>query len=113
MLSMILFMTTVQKTNAQEKMEKWPGVTVKVLTDNDKVIITEVTFAPGAVATWHSHQEYTVYALTDIKMKVEVEGKETVVADIKAGQAMWSPAVTHQTTNVGKKPFTAIVTEKK
>lgn len=110
---MIAFMTTVQTTNAQEKMEKWPGVTVKILTDNDKVTITEVTFAPGAIAVWHSHQEYSVYALTDVKMKVEVEGKETVVVDMKAGQAAWSPAITHQTTNVGKKPFTAIVTEKK
>lgn len=113
MLSMIVFMMTAQLVNAQEKMEKWPGVTVKILTDNDKVTISEVTFAPGAVATWHSHQEYTVYALTDVKMKVEVEGKDTVVVDMKAGQAAWSPAVTHQTTNVGKKPFTAIVTEKK
>lgn len=113
LLSVIAFLTTVQLTNAQEKIEKWPGVTVKILTDNDKVTISEVTFAPGAVATWHSHPQYTVYALTDIKMKVEIEGKEAVVADVKAGQAMWSPAVTHQTTNVGKKSFTAIVTEMK
>ena len=109
----IVFMLTAPLANAQEKMEKWPGVTVKILTDNDKVTITEVTFAPGAIAVWHSHQEYSVYALTDVKMKVEVEGKETVVVDMKAGQAAWSPAITHQTTNVGKKPFTAIVTEKK
>lgn len=113
LLSVIMFITTAQIAGAQEKNEKWPGVTVKILTDNDKVTISEVTFAPGAVAVWHSHPEYSVYALTDIKMKVEVEGKETVIAEMKAGQAMWSPAVTHQTTNVGKKPFTAIVTETK
>ncbi len=40
-----------------------------------------------------------------------MEGKEAVVVELKAGQAMYSPAVTHQTTNVGKKPFTVIVTE--
>lgn len=113
LLSMIMFIATALIVNAQEKIEKWPGVTVKILTDNDKVTISEVTFAPGAVAVWHSHQEYTVYALTHVKMKVEIEGKETVVMEMKAGQAAWSPAVTHQTTNVGKKPFTAIVTETK
>ena len=111
MLSVIVFMATVQKVNAQDKIEKWPGITSKVLTDNNKVNVSEVTFAPGAVATWHSHPQYTVYAVTDVKMKVEMKEKETIVVDVKAGQAMWSPAVTHQTTNVGKKSFTVIVTE--
>ena len=86
-------------------------MTTKVLTENDYVIVSEVTFAPGAVADWHSHPQYTVYALTDIKMQVEIKGKETTTAELKAGQAMWSPAVTHKTTNIGKTPFTAIVSE--
>lgn len=116
MLSIIAFVASValQTANAQakmEKMEKWPGVTAKVLTENEHVKVSEVTFAPGAVADWHSHPQYTVYALTDVKMKTEIQGKETTTAEMKAGQSMWSPAVTHRTTNIGKKPFTAIVTE--
>lgn len=111
MLSVMMFMATLQKANAQEKVEKWPGVTIQVLTDNDNVNISEVTFDPGAVAEWHSHPQYAVYAVTNVKMKVEMKDKEAVVVDLKAGQAMYSPAVTHQTTNVGKKPFTVIVTE--
>ncbi|WP_136666971.1 hypothetical protein [Flavobacterium sp. H122] len=101
----------IQFTNAQEKMEPWPGVTKKVLTDNDKVTVSEVTFAPGAVADWHSHPNYSVYAVTDVKMKVEMKDKEPTVVEFKAGQVGWSEAVTHRTTNVGKKPFKAIVTE--
>lgn len=111
MLSVIVFMATGQKANAQDKMEKWPGVTIKVLTDNDKVNVSKVTFAPGAIAVWHSHPQYTVYAVTDVKMKVEMKDKKAVIVELKAGHAMWSPAVTHQTSNVGKKPFTVIVTE--
>ncbi len=111
MLSVIVFMATAQKGNAQDKVEKWPGITMKVLTDNESVNVSEVTFAPGSVAVWHSHPQYTAYAITDVKMKVEMEGKEPAVVDVKAGQAMYSPAVTHQTTNVGKKSFTVIVTE--
>lgn len=111
LLSIILFIATVQKANAQDKVEKWPGVTIKVLTDNANVNVSEVTFAPGSIATWHSHPQYTVYAVTDIKMKVEKKGEEAVIVDLKSGQAMYSPAVTHQTSNVGKKAFTAIVTE--
>lgn len=112
-LSLVILMTVlnVQFVNAQDKMEPWPGVTRKVLSENDKVTVSEVTFAPGAVADWHSHPNHSVYAKTDVKMKVEVKDKEPTVVEFKAGQAVWADAVTHKTTNVGKKPFTAIVTE--
>ncbi len=101
----------LQFANAQDKTEQWPGVTVKVLSDNEKVNISEVTLQPGAVADWHSHPQYTTYAVTDAKMRVEIEGKETVFAEMKAGQASWSPAVKHKVTNTGNSAFTVIVTE--
>ena len=44
-------------------------------------------------------------------MKEEIKGKAATTAEMKAGQAMWSEAVTHTVTNVGKMPFTIIVTE--
>jgi quercetin dioxygenase-like cupin family protein len=115
MLSVItlIVLMDVQTVNAQETKTPWPGVTKKVLLDNEHVNVAEVTFAPGAVADWHSHPQYTAYAITDVKMKVEVKDKEPATVDLKAGQDIWSPAVTHKTTNVGKKPFTVIVTEVK
>jgi beta-alanine degradation protein BauB len=103
----------VQTASAQDKTEPWPGVTKKVLVDNEHVNVAEVTFAPGAVADWHSHPQYTGYCVTDVKMKIEIKGKEATVAELKAGQAMYSPAVTHRTSNVGTKPFTVIVAEVK
>ena len=102
---------SVKTTYAQDQKPTWPGVTIKVLLDNENVNVSEVTFNAGAVADWHSHPQYTVYAVTDVKMKVEIKDKEPNVVEIKAGQAIWSPAVTHQTTNVGKNPFTVIVSE--
>jgi quercetin dioxygenase-like cupin family protein len=113
MLSVIAFTTlmTVESGYAQETKTPWPGVTKKVLLDNEHVNVAEVTFAPGAVADFHSHPQYTVYAVTDVNLKVEFKDKEPVFADVKAGQSMYSPAVTHQTSNVGKKTFTVIVTE--
>lgn len=113
MLSVITLMTliTVQSVHAQDKKEPWPGVTAKVLTENEHVKLSEITFAPGAVADWHSHPPHTVYAVTDIKMKSEEKGKEPATIEMKAGQAIWLPAQTHKATNLDKKPFTAIVTE--
>lgn len=115
-LAMLLVMLlavfgSVQSVSAQSKSVPWPGVTKKILFENDKVSIAEVTFAPGAVADWHSHPQYSVYAVTPVKMKVEVAGQADVIMEMKAGDAGYSPAVTHKTTNIGKKPFTAIVSE--
>lgn len=104
-------MLSLQIARAQDKTPNWPGVTIHQLVDNEKVNVSEITFAPGATADWHSHPQHTVYALTDIKMQVELKGKETTIAELKAGQAIWSPAVSHKTTNVGKVPFTMIVCE--
>ena len=103
----------VNAVYAQEKTEPWPGVTLKVLTENDKMSVTQVTFAPGAVADWHSHKAYTVYAVTDVKMKAEVKGKEAATIELKAGEAGSSPAIKHKTTNIGDVSFTVIVTEMK
>lgn len=113
MLSVITLTTlmSIESAIAQETKTPWPGVTKKVILDNEHVNVAEVTFAPGAVADWHSHPKYTVYAITDVNLKVEIKDKEPVFANVKAGESMWSPAVTHQTSNVGKKPFTVIVTE--
>ncbi len=113
MLSVIALtaFVTMQTANAQDTKEPWPGVTIKVLTDNESVNLFEVTFARGAVADWHSHPQYTAYAVTKIKMKAEEKGKEASLVELQAGQAIWSPAVTHKTTNIGKKKFTLIVTE--
>jgi beta-alanine degradation protein BauB len=104
-------LVTLRTANAQDKKEPWPGVTVKVLTENDHVKISEVTFAPGALADWHSHPQHTIYAVTDLKMKEEVKGKEATTTEMKAGQAVWSPAITHKTTNAGQTPLTLIITE--
>ena len=114
-LSVIALTTfiNVQSAIAQDIVEAWPGVTIKVLTENESVKVFRVTFAKNAVADWHSHPEYTAYAVTNARIKAEEKGKEPAILDLKAGQAVWSPAVMHKTTNIGKKRLTLIVTEMK
>lgn len=101
---------SVQTSLAQETKSPWPGITAKILVENDHVKISEVTFEPGSVADWHDHSDHTVYAVTDIKMKEEMKDKEPGTIEMKAGQAAFAPACTHKVTNVGKKAI-AIVTE--
>ena len=114
-LSVISLMTfvTIQTAYAQDKKEPWPGVTVKVLTENEKIKVLETTFTPGAFADWHTHPLHTIYFLTNANIKEEIKGNPPHTIEMKAGQAFASPAVTHKVTNVGNTPLTMIVTEVK
>ena len=42
-------------------------------------------------------------------MKVEMGDKVSAIVDLKANQDIWSPAVTHKSTNTEKKHFSVIV----
>lgn len=105
----------IQSTNlyAQDPMKAAANVYKKVLLDNDKVRVMEVVFAPGASAPWHSHPNHTAYALNSGKIQITEKGKAAVTIDIKAGTAMYLPAVTHMAKNTGTTTMKLIVTEMK
>ena len=53
--------------------------------ENDRVIVTEWRFAPGAETGWHRHgHDYIVVPLLDGKLAIE-DGKQTHFAEMKAG----------------------------
>jgi len=98
---------------AQDMTKSTPGVTSKVLVDNEKVKVTEVEFAPGAVSDWHSHPNYVIYALTDAKMELTEKGKAAYIKELKAGTASYMPAVTHMAKNIGTTAAKMVLTELK
>ncbi len=56
-----------------------------VFIENDKVIVTEWRFAPGANTGWHRHgHDYVVVPLMDGKVKLETKDG-TSFADMKKG----------------------------
>ena len=56
-----------------------------VFIDNDKVIVTEWRFAPGANTGWHRHgHDYVVVPLKDGRVKLETKDG-TSFADMKKG----------------------------
>ena len=111
MMLLLVALTNIQKSFCQEIMEPFPGVKMKVLTENEHVKVFEVTVVPGATADWHSHPQHTIYALTDISMKIEEKEKQPYIIELKKGESKWFPAVTHKISNSGKKSFIAIFTE--
>jgi quercetin dioxygenase-like cupin family protein len=117
---------TVEFADPQGKMEKVgtashycnPGSTTacvdeKQLFCTEKVCVEDVSIAPGAITTKHSHTtDHMLVAVSDYELTDRVEGKGIVVRTRKSGDAEYiSAGITHRLTNTGQAParFTVIV----
>jgi quercetin dioxygenase-like cupin family protein len=80
--------------------------------ENDRVRVLEVKIKPGDKAAMHHHPDHVVYVLKGGKAKLTSSGK-TDVLEMKAGQAMFIKAQSHETENTGKADIDLIVVELK
>ena len=80
--------------------------------DNDRVIVTEWRFAPGAETGWHRHgHDYVVVPLTTGKLKID-DGKAEHIADLKAGVSYARPVgVEHNVINANDFEFAFVEIE--
>jgi quercetin dioxygenase-like cupin family protein len=121
-----LRVVNVEFADPQGKMEKVgtasrycnPGSTTACVDEKQlfctaKVCVEDVSIAPGAVTTKHSHAtDHMLVAVSDYELTDQVEGKGTVVHMRKSGDVEYTPAgITHRITNTGQAPahFTVIV----
>jgi quercetin dioxygenase-like cupin family protein len=76
-----------------------------------KVCVEDVSVAPGAVTTKHSHTtDHMLVAVSDYELTDRVEGKGIVVRTRKSGEVEYIPAgITHRITNAGEAPARFIV----
>lgn len=98
---------------AQDPVTVAPNVYKKILLENENVRIMQFELAPQETVPWHSHPDHFVYAITDGKLELTDKGKPPVVAEIKAGEAIYLIAATHMAKNIGETPIKFIVTDLK
>lgn len=108
-----LFMTLSANVRAQDPMTAAPKMYKKVILENDKIRVMQVEIAPNDTVPWHSHPDHFAYALSDGKLEITDKGKPPVVAEIKAGEALYLPATTHMGKNTGGTTLKLVVTELK
>jgi len=108
-MSLVLLTGT---SRAQDPLKVGSNIYHKLL-ENDRVRMLEVTFAPGDSIGFHSHPDHAVYAVTGGTLRVTVKGGKTQVAELKAGDPIWFPAVTHAAKNIGTTPMKLVVVELK
>ena len=99
-------------TMAQDMVKVAPK-NCKVLLENDRVRVVRVVTKPGEKLEMHSHPAHIVYSFTSGKAKFTSSDGKSEEREIKAGQAIWSDAVTHSTENAGTTESRVLVTELK
>jgi beta-alanine degradation protein BauB len=82
--------------------------------DNEKVVVWEWRFAPGANTGWHKHgHDYVVVPLMDGKVKLETPDG-TTFAEMKAGATYFRKAgVEHDVINANDTDYAFIEIELK
>jgi quercetin dioxygenase-like cupin family protein len=80
--------------------------------ENDRVIVTEWRFAPGAETGWHRHgHDYVVVPLVTGKLKID-DGKAQHLAELKAGGSYARPVgVEHNVINANDFEFAFVEIE--
>lgn len=83
-----------------------------VQVDNERVVVTEWRFAPGAQTGWHRHgHDYVVVPLMDGQLLLQTPDGEHV-SPLRAGQSYARPAgVEHNLVNAGAGEFAFIEIE--
>lgn len=86
-----------------------------VQADNDRVIVTEWRFAPGAETGWHRHQyDYVVVPLADGVLRIETPDGETSAAMLHHGVSYTRLAgIEHNVINANEFEFAFIEVELK
>ncbi|MBO9586007.1 MAG: cupin domain-containing protein [Flavobacterium sp.] len=110
-LFILLLLMLSMNIYAQDPLKAAPNAYKKVILENERVRIMQVEITPGETIPWHHHPDHTIYALADGKIEITDKGKAPVTIDIKAGDAMYIPAVTHMAKNIGDTTVNLIVTE--
>ena len=73
----------------------------KVVFENERARVLEVTMEPGSRADLHSHPDYFVYFLSGGKVRFATAAGETQEVELPAGASMWREAEQHATENIG------------
>ena len=81
--------------------------------ENDTVRVLHVSVPPGGKTVIHEHPDNAVVVLKAGKIKFTGEDGKSQEVDMKAGDAMWSPAGKHRGENTGTGPIDAVIVELK
>ena len=85
----------------------------KVEFENDQVRVLRIKVGPKEKSIMHQHPNAVAIFLTDVNGKFSFPDGKSEAVTSKAGDARWTPAITHLPENLGDQPFEVILVELK
>jgi quercetin dioxygenase-like cupin family protein/ketosteroid isomerase-like protein len=85
----------------------------KVEFENEKVRVLRVKIEPRGKTKPHTHPDAVAIAVTDAKVRHHLADGKTLDRELKAGDAIWTPAVSHTSDNLADKAFEVVLVELK
>jgi beta-alanine degradation protein BauB len=83
----------------------------KVVFENASVRVLKISYAPGGKSVMHQHPDSIVVPLTASKVRFTLPDGKTQDNDLANEAAQYTPAGTHNPTNVGTGPVDALLIE--
>lgn len=97
---------------AQDPVRVAPGV-YKVVLENDRVRVLEVTLKPGEKVPMHSHPANVIYPLNAAKARFTLPDGKSIEVALEPGAVAWHEPETHSSENIGKTEARVLVIELK
>jgi quercetin dioxygenase-like cupin family protein len=85
----------------------------KVVSENAEVRVLKVHYGAHEKSVMHSHPDLVAVFLNDAKAKFTFSDGKTQITDVKAGDSVYEPAVSHLPENIGEKDMDIILVELK
>ena len=111
-LSVLFLLTLASAVMAQDPV-KVDASHYKVEFENSEVRVLRIKVGPHEKSIMHQHPNAVAIFLTDLNGKFTFPDGKTENITSKAGEARWTPALTHMPENAGDKPFELILVELK
>lgn len=97
---------------AQDPVPIYPD-NYKVLIENDQVRVLDFKLRKGDTEELHSHPAHVLYVLEPFRIQFRFADGRTGMRETKAGEVLYSEAVTHSPVNVGATDAHGILVELK
>ena len=110
-LKVVVVLAALPLAAAAQDVSKIDPAHYKVLIDNASVRVLKVAVSPGSKTPIHSHPDAMLVSLQDSKAQFTLPDKTTVDSVIGKETAVYTPATTHASANVGTTPVDALLVE--
>lgn len=112
-LGLTLGLVVASRAAAQDPVTSNPKV-YHVMLENATVRVLHVgVAAPGQKTVLHEHPDNAVVLLTDSRIRFTGPDGKSQDVEVKAHEAMWSPAGKHSGENIGTGPIEGVIVELK